>query len=87
MQDVQSLGLSANQGVGLTVSDVTRPVSTFVIDPNADISAAQDLLAKRGIDLLLVFENDYLLGTVSTADLEDRRSQPDNPASADRTPF
>ena len=41
MRDVQSLGLSANQGVGLSVADVARPVSTFVIDPDADISSAQ----------------------------------------------
>ena len=87
MLDVQSLGLSANQGVGLTVADVARPVSTFVIDPDADISSARELLAKRGIDLLLVFENDYLLGTVSSVDLEGMRGQPDNSASADRTPF
>ena len=87
MRDVQSLGLNANQAVGLTVADVARPVSTFVIDPNADVSSAKELLAKRGIDLLLVFENDYLLGTVSTADLDDRRGQPCNPTSADQTPF
>ena len=87
MRDVQSLGLSANQGVGLTVADVARPVSTFVIDPNADVSSARELLAKRGIDLLLVFENDYLLGTVSAANLEGMRSQPDNSASADQAPF
>lgn len=87
MRDVQSLGLNANQAVGLTVADVARPVSTFVIDPNADVSSAKELLAKRGIDLLLVFENDYLLGTVSTADLDDRRGQPGNPTSADQTPF
>ena len=87
MRDVQSLGLSANQGVGLTVADVAHPVSTFVIDPNADVSSARELLAKRGIDLLLVFENDYLLGTVSSTDLDNMRRQPDNAASADRTPF
>ena len=87
MRDVQSLDLSANQGVGLTVVDVARPVSTFVIDPNADVSSARELLARRGIDLLLVFENDYLLGTVSPADLDDMRDQPDNSASANRTPF
>ena len=87
MRDVQSLGLSANQGVGLTAADVARPVSTFVIDPNVDISSARKLLAKRGIDLLLVFENDYLLGTVSSADLDSMHSQQDDPASADRMPF
>lgn len=73
MRDVQSLGLSANQGIGLTVLDIARPVSTFVINPNADVSSASELLAKHGIDLLLVFENDYLLGTVSPADLDGRR--------------
>lgn len=73
MGDVQSLGLNANQGVGLTVLDVTRSVSTFVIDPNADVSSARELLTKRGIDLLLVFENDYLLGTVSPADIDAMR--------------
>lgn len=87
MRDVQSLGLNANQGIGLTVADATRPVSTFVIAPDADISSAQELLAKRGIDLLLVFENDYLLGTVSPIDLEGRRDQMDNPASADQSSF
>ena len=86
MRDVQSLGLTANQGIGLTVADVARPVSTFVIDPDADISSAHELLAKRGIDLLLVFQNEYLLGTVSTADLEGRRGQSGNPTSADQTP-
>lgn len=87
MRDVQSLGLSANQGVGLTVGDVARPVSTFVIDPDADISSARELLARRGIDLLLVFENDYLLGTISPADLDRMRRQPDNPASGNQMPF
>ena len=84
MRDVQSLGLSANQGIGLTVADVARSVSTFAIDPDADVSSAQELLARRGIDLLLVFENDYLLGTVSPADLEDRRIWEGDSVSAHR---
>ena len=84
MRDVQSLGLNANQGVGLTVADVARSVSTFAIDSDADISSAQELLARRGIDLLLVFEDDYLLGTVSPADLEDRRIWGGDSVSAHR---
>ena len=84
MRDVQSLGLTANQGVGLTVADVARPVSTFVIDPDADISSAYELLAKRGIDLLLVFQNEYLLGTVSPADLAERHDWTNDSAPADQ---
>ena len=84
MREVQSLGLSANQGIGLTVADVARSVSTFVIDPDADISSARELLARRGIDLLLVFESDYLLGTVSPADLEGSRGRARGSASADQ---
>ena len=87
MRDVQSLGLGPNQGTGLTVSDISRPVSTFVIDPNADVSSARELLAKRGIDLLLVFENDYLLGTVSTADLDRIQDFSGSSASRDTRPF
>ena len=87
MRDVQSLGLTANQGVGLTVADVARPVSTFVIDPDADISSAYELLAKRGIDLLLVFQNEYLLGTVSPADLAERRDWTNDSAPADQNRF
>ena len=70
LTDVTSLGLSQNQGIGLTVADVARPVSTFVIDPDSDLSLAQQLLSRRGIDLLLVFENERLSGTVSLSDLE-----------------
>ena len=70
LQDVTSLGLSQNQGIGLTVADVARQVSTYVIDPDSDLSLARQLLARRGIDLLLVFENERLSGTVSPSDLE-----------------
>ncbi len=84
MRDVQSLGLSANQGIGLTVADVARSVSTFAIDPDADISSARELLARRGIDLLLVFENDYLLGTISTENLEGRRGWASDSVSPDQ---
>ena len=83
MRDVQSLDLSANQGIGLTVADVARPVSTFVIDPDADISSARELLAKRGIDLLLVFQNEYLLGTISPTDLAEMHDWTNDSASAD----
>lgn len=75
MADVTSLGLSQNQGAGLTVSDVARQVSTFAIDPEADISQAEELLAKRSIDLLLVFDNGYLIGTISQDDIDRVRSR------------
>ena len=75
MTDVMSLGLAQNQGAGLTVSDVAQQVSTFAIEPDADVSQAQDLLAKRSIDLLLVFENGYLIGTISEVDIERMRDQ------------
>ena len=75
MADVTSLGLDQNQGAGLTVSDAAQPVSTFVIGPDADISQAEDLLAKRSIDLLLVFDNEYLIGTISNDDVDRVRSR------------
>ena len=75
MADVMSLGLGQNQGAGLTVSDAAQPVSTFVIDPDADISQAEELLAKRSIDLLLVFDNEYLVGTISKGDVDRARSR------------
>lgn len=83
MGDVVSLGLGPGEGAGLTVADVAQPVSTFAIEPGADVSLAEQMLSKRGIDLLLVFENGYLVGTVSKADLETRRSWADNSTSAD----
>ena len=70
LSDVASLGLGQNQGAGLTVSDVAQQVSTFAIEPDADISQAAELLAKRSIDLLLVFDNGYLIGTVSESDID-----------------
>ena len=75
MADVTSLGLGQNQGAGLTVSDAAQPASAFVIDPNADISQAEELLAKRSIDLLLVFDNEYLVGTISKGDIDRARSR------------
>ena len=74
LSDVTSLGLGQNQGAGLTVSDVAQQVSTFTVEPDADISQAEELLAKRSIDLLLVFENGYLIGTVAEDDIERVRS-------------
>ena len=71
MHAVTSLGLAQNQGEGLTVADVAQPVSTFVVDPDIDIVMAHELLANRGVDILLVFENGYLKGTVAPSDLED----------------
>ena len=70
MADVTSLGLAQNQGTGLTVSDVAQRVSTFAIEPDADASQAHELLTKRSIDLLLVFENGYLIGTVAEDDID-----------------
>ena len=70
MQDVLSLGLSQNQGAGLTIADVAQPVRTFVIEPGVDVSLAEQILERRGIDLLLVFESGYLIGTVSPDDLD-----------------
>ena len=70
MGDVISLGLGQDQGAGLTVADVAQTVSTFAIEPGDDVSLARELLAKRAIDLLLVFENGYLVGTVSKSDME-----------------
>lgn len=75
MADVTSLGLGQNQGAGLTVSDVAQQVSTFAIEPDADASHAQELLNKRSIDLLLVFENGYLIGTISESDINRARNQ------------
>ena len=75
MADVTSLGLGRNQGAGLTVSDAAQQVSTFAIDPDADISQAEELLAKRSIDLLLVFDNEYLIGTISKDDVDRVRSR------------
>ena len=75
LSDVTSLGLGQNQGAGLTVSDVAQQVSTFTVEPDADISQAEELLAKRSIDLLLVFDNGYLIGTVAEADIERVRSR------------
>ncbi len=75
MQDVLSLGLSQNQGAGLTVADVAQPVRTFVIEPNVDVSLAEQILERRGIDLLLVFESGYLIGTVSPDDLVSQGSR------------
>lgn len=75
LSDVTSLGLGQNQGAGLTVSDVAQRVSTFTIEPDADISQAEELLAKRSIDLLLVFDNGYLIGTVAEADIARVRSR------------
>ena len=75
MADVMSLGLGQNQGAGLTVSDVAQRVSTFAIEPDADASQAQELLKKRSIDLLLVFENGYLIGTISESDIDGVRSR------------
>ncbi len=71
MRDVTTLGLTQNQGSGLTVADVAHHVSTFAIEPDADLAVARELLAKRGIDILLVYENGYLMGTVSEANLAD----------------
>ena len=82
MSDVVSLGLSQSQGTGLTVADVAQPVSTFVIEPATDVSLAEQILAKRAVDLLLVFENGYLVGTVSKTDLETRRRRTQDSASA-----
>ena len=82
MGDVVSLGLSQSQGAGLTVADVAQPVSTFAIEPQADVSLAEEILSKRAIDLLLVFENGYLIGTVSKTDLETRRDRTQDSASA-----
>ena len=75
MTDVMSLGLGQNQGAGLTVSDVAQRVSTFAIEPDADASQAQELLKKRSIDLLLVFENGYLIGTISESEIDGVRSR------------
>ena len=80
MRDVTALGLTRDQGIGLTVADVAHHVSTFVIDPDADLSQARRLLTGRGIDLLLVFENGYLMGTVSRSDLENADHQRTNGA-------
>ena len=71
MRDVTTLGLTQNQGSSLTVADVAHHVSTFAIEPDADLSVARQLLSRRGIDLLLVYENGYLMGTVSQANLTD----------------
>ena len=73
MSDITSLGLNQNQGAELRVSDVARPVSTFSIEPDTDLSHALALLTKRGVDLLLVFENGALIGTVSQTDLRTTR--------------
>ena len=70
MREVRSLGLVQNQGDELTVADVAHPVSTYIVDPETDVFVAKELLSKRGIDVLLVFENGYLRGTVSPSDLE-----------------
>ena len=75
LSDVTSLGLGQNQGAGLTVSDVAQQVSTFAIEPDADISQAEELLAKRSVDLLLVFDNGYLIGTVAEDDIDRVRSR------------
>ena len=73
MTDVTSLGLGQNQGAGLTVADVAQEVSTFAISPDADVSEAGDLLSKRSVDILLVFDNGYLIGTVSESDINRAR--------------
>ncbi len=75
MRDVATLGLTQNQGSGLTVADVAHNVSTFAIEPDADLSVARQLLSRRGIDLLLVYENGYLMGTVSQSNLTDGHQQ------------
>ncbi len=75
MADVTSLGLGQNQGAGLTVSDVAQQASTFAIEPDADISQAEELLARRSIDLLLVFDNGYLIGTVTEEDIDRVKSR------------
>ena len=71
MSDVTRLGLGQNQGADLTVADVAKPASAFTIERDADVSEAHELLNDRSIDLLLVFENGHLLGTVSEEDLSD----------------
>ncbi len=82
MRDVATLGLTQNQGSGLTVADVAHNVSTFAIEPDADLSVARQLLSRRGIDLLLVYENGYLMGTVSQSNLADNHQQaPDSTAT------
>ena len=70
MGDVTSLGLGSSQGAGLTVADVAQPVTTFSIEPDADVALAREILVRRSIDLLLVFENGYLIGTVSESDID-----------------
>ena len=89
MRDVSTLGLTQNQGAGLTVADVAQHVSTFVIDPDEDLSQARRLLAGRGIDLLLVFENNRLTGTVSRSDVEnvDQPPSSDGPPSPDASGY
>ncbi len=71
MPDVNSLGLSQNQGAGLTVADAAQPAASFSIEPDADVSVAQELLARRSIDLLLVFESGHLVGMVREDDLSE----------------
>ena len=81
MRDVATLGLTQNQGSGLTVADVAHNVSTFAIEPDADLSVARQLLSRRGIDLLLVYENGYLMGTVSQSNLADSHQQASDPTA------
>ena len=83
LRDVIALGLTQNQGVGLTVADAAKPVSTSVVDAEADISVAHKLLNRQRIDLLLVFDNGYLKGTVSRSHLENPQKQSSSDISAD----
>ncbi len=82
MEHVNSLELAQNEGAGLTVADAAHPVSTQVIGADTDISQARHLLRNRSINMLLVFENDRLIGTITWNDLE--RAMPNrNAAGAD----
>jgi len=70
LKHVTDLGLSPGEGAGLTVSDAAHPVSAMVIGADSDISLARSMLEKRSVDLLLVFEDDRLVGTIGVSDFE-----------------
>ncbi len=70
MDDVNALRLDQNEGRGLTVSDIARRVRTFAVEPDTDLNSARRILTRGSTDLLLVFEDDYLIGMCTLGDIE-----------------
>lgn len=69
MQDVVSLGLVDGSQMGLTVADAAHTSSTLPVSPDVDVTQALEMINKRRVDRLLVFDGDRVVGSLGRAEI------------------